>query len=99
MLGSNGWLQKTKGSALKVLRENDPKLLLAIETYRLFDEKADLGLNRTVAAESQSDLEQAQKLFDDFDGQDYAKLIPLPPPPPPSTASGAKTEYGIDYSG
>ncbi|OBT69336.1 hypothetical protein VE03_01031 [Pseudogymnoascus sp. 23342-1-I1] len=60
-------------------------LPLAIETYRLFDERADLGLNRTVAVESQSDLEQAQKLFDDFDGQDYAKLIPLPPPPPAVT--------------
>jgi hypothetical protein len=35
------------------------RLPLAIETYRLFDEKAELALNRTVAAESQSDLEQA----------------------------------------
>lgn len=52
------------------------------------DERNDLSLEpeSPVTADTQSEMENAQQLFDDFDGQHYANSIPPAPAPAPEPA-------------
>ncbi|KFY62868.1 hypothetical protein V496_04343 [Pseudogymnoascus sp. VKM F-4515 (FW-2607)] len=61
---------------------------LSADDIDVDEEKTDIGLNKAVPDDSQSEIEQAQELFDDFDGQHYANMPapPAPPPPPPPAA-------------
>lgn len=58
---------------------------LSADDVDMDEEKTDIGLNKIVTDDSQSEMDQAQELFDDFDGQHYANMAapPAPPPPPP----------------
>ncbi|OBT41391.1 hypothetical protein VE00_08203 [Pseudogymnoascus sp. WSF 3629] len=58
---------------------------LSADDIDVDEEKTDIGLNKIVPDDSQSEMEHAQELFDDFDGQHYANMAapPAPPPPPP----------------
>lgn len=63
---------------------------LSADDIDVDEEKTDIGLNRAVADDSQSEIVRAQELFDDFDGQHYANMAappaPAPPSPPPPAA-------------
>ncbi|ELR02987.1 hypothetical protein GMDG_05842 [Pseudogymnoascus destructans 20631-21] len=61
---------------------------LSADDIDVDEEKTDIGLNKIVPDDSQSKMEQAQELFDDFDGQHYANMAgPSAPPPPPPLAT------------
>ncbi|KFY57727.1 hypothetical protein V497_05303, partial [Pseudogymnoascus sp. VKM F-4516 (FW-969)] len=59
---------------------------LSADDIDVDEEKTDIGLNKIIADDSQSEMEQAQELFDDFDGQHYANQAapPAPPTEPPA---------------
>ncbi|OBT94461.1 hypothetical protein VE01_07248 [Pseudogymnoascus verrucosus] len=60
---------------------------LSADDIDVDEEKTDIGLNKLVPDDSQSEMDQAQELFDDFDGQHYANMAAPPanaPPPPPA---------------
>ncbi|OBT63721.1 hypothetical protein VE03_06195 [Pseudogymnoascus sp. 23342-1-I1] len=67
---------------------------LSADDIDIDEEKTDLGLNKTVPDDSQSEMERAQELFDDFDGQHYANMAapPAPPPPPPAPEAVPRPE-------
>ncbi|KFY40144.1 hypothetical protein V494_03617, partial [Pseudogymnoascus sp. VKM F-4513 (FW-928)] len=58
---------------------------LSADDVDMDEEKTDIGLNKIIAEDSQSEIEQAQELFNDFDGQHYANMG-APPAPAPAAA-------------
>ncbi|KFY06376.1 hypothetical protein V491_08671, partial [Pseudogymnoascus sp. VKM F-3775] len=78
--------EKEEEAAEAVVRRPLAIRNLSADDIDVDEEKTDLGLNKPVADDSQSEIERAEELFEDFDGQHYANMPapPAPPPPPPA---------------